>query len=114
MKINTKVFEVSTPNKPGNWMGKVLTAYLNIGFWMAIGHYIKESSKDVVNSEIGPVKMALRTAVRVGAFPITIVEGPIRILDAGVKIANQKLDELCGTAKTEEIVDVVEDEETKE
>jgi len=109
MKINTKVFKVTTPQNPDNWMGKVLTAYLNAGFWLGLGHYIKESSKDVANSEIGPGKMALRTVVRVATFPIEIVESPIRVMKEGVKAIEQMLDEISRDVKTEEKVNDIDD-----
>ena len=91
-KINTKdivnalkVFEVSTPQKPGNWMGKVLTGYLNVGAAMATTKYIKNSVERVTDGSVGIRDMIILTALETLTYPLDVIELPYLKLRKGVK-----------------------------
>ena len=99
-KINTKdivnalkVFEVSTPQKPGNWMGKVLTGYLNVGAAMATTKYIKNSVERVTDGSVGIRDMIILTALDTLTYPLDVIELPYLKLRKGVKYIYTKADE---------------------
>ena len=99
-KINTKdivnalkVFEVSTPQKPGNWMGKVLTGYLNVGAAMATTKYIKNSVERVTDGSVGIRDMIILTALETLTYPLDVIELPYLKLRKGVKYIQTKADE---------------------
>lgn len=99
-KINTKdivnafkVFEVTTPMKPGNWMGKVLTGYLNVGAAMATTKYIKNSVERVTDGSVGIRDMIILTAIDTLVYPINVIELPYLKLRKGANHLRKKVDE---------------------
>lgn len=80
-KINMnafKVFEVATPKNAGHWMGKALTAYLNVGYYLALAEYAKDSVKDIRNENVSVKEMFIKTGVRIALFPASIATAPVK------------------------------------
>lgn len=79
MKLNTfKVFEVATPKNPGHWMGKALTAYLNVGYYLGLAEYTKKSIADVANPNTSIKDMLIKTTIRTVLFPASMATAPVR------------------------------------
>lgn len=114
INMNTfKVFEVATPKNTGHWMGKALTAYLNVGYYLALAEYAKDSAKDVRNENVSFKEMCIKTGIRIALFPASIATAP-------VKAAGYLLDHFVDEKKTEETttdtvdVEIVSEESTEE
>lgn len=79
MKLNAfKVFEVATPKNPGHWMGKALTAYLNVGYYLGLAEYVKNSTADVANPNTSIKDMFVKTTIRTVLFPVSMATAPVR------------------------------------
>ena len=113
INMNTfKVFEVATPKNTGHWMGKALTAYLNVGYYLALAEYAKDSAKDVRNENISIKDMLIKTGVRIALFPASIATAPVK---AAGYLLDHFVDEPEAEGSTTDTVDVeIVSEETTE